>query len=191
MKLFNLLYTQYKRILECLPQVLGSQYEIIREEEYSVENIHKTVHWIDSSKSPFYGEYTLFGKILLNENRLSQVSKNGINCVFLHEVGHSRPHHLVSLCLVSLRIILVPIIIIGLLPIPAVILIIAFMLIWWIDEGFAELFAIKTLGEEKYLAARDELDDQRNLGKISRLIIRIVYPTNKWVFKYAKWRGHV
>lgn len=175
---------------------------VVKEEIYQSHGEERRVFWIDAEKWPMGGQYTPFGTILLNESRLSDFSEEVVDYVFLHEVGHGKPPTIVNIGSFAIRVPLMMIAVVGLptlflrwlvllvfnlsmnrligfsmVFLSSVLLILGpLILISWIDEGYAELFALSKIGKDAYRRCSREIRDKSEAGPIAKVFRRILYP---------------
>ncbi len=183
-----------------------------REEVYQAHGEERTVFWIDTEDWSAAGQCTPFGTILLNEDRLSEVPDSVQDYVFLHEVGHTKPPAFLSLISIVLRI---PLALIALFGVPVLIgrwlgmvlstpsfgqfttftvataitillITLPVIAIWWLDEGYAELFAVSKLGTSAYQHRHEEMSKHAEKTIVNRFIRRLLYPSPKFVVWIAE-----
>lgn len=175
--------------------------KIIDIEEYSTDGVEDTIYWYDSDSNRG-GHCTPFNTVLMNQNPLDEVSKEVTDYVFLHESGHANQHPILRLVLYAA---LFPTILMAIAsPFSAVAQTIsvfllteslrltatqgaaslivvglttsAFGLVSWIDEGYAELFALNRLGKETYLQCHQEIREHADRPIHRRIIHHVRYP---------------
>ena len=172
------------------------------EEAYQSHGEEHRVFWVDAEKWPMGGQYTPFGTILLNESALNDVSEEVVDYVFLHEVGHGKPPTILNLGSFVVRLPLIVLAIIGLPTLilrwlifvfsspaasqliefslaflfVALLILVPLVLISWIDEGHAELFAVSKIGEKTYQRCLEEIRENSDSGRIRQVLHRIFYP---------------
>ena len=175
---------------------------VTKEETYQSHGEQHRVFWIDAEKWPMSGQYTPFRTILLNEEKLNRVSDEVVDYVFLHEVGHSKPPSLVHFSSFAIRVPLMGIALLG-LPVLALrwlvfalsgsvgqffqltlafvlvslIILGPLILVSWLDEGHAEVFAVSKIGEEAYYRCHKEIRENSDSGRIARVLHRLFYPS--------------
>ncbi len=185
---------------------------VSREETYQSHNEEQKVFWIDAEDWSAAGQCTPFGTILLNEDRLSNVPDSVKDYVFLHEVGHTKTPTILSVASIILRIPLTFLAIIGVpvligrwlgfaLSVPelgqlttftvttlisVLLLTIPIVLIWWLDEGYAELFAVSKLGVATYQRRHAQMTKHTDRGVIGRTVRWLLYPNPNFVVWIAK-----
>lgn len=148
--------------------------------------------------------------IHIDEKIREQHSEAALEYVFLHEVGHDQAHPLfrgILLCLYlitgltalvsviavptafaseliqvssieSVVVLLVVYLLLGMIGI------LPFIILSWIDEGYAELFAISKIGLQQYTDVVEELTSNSSNGVLRRIRYRIQYPPKvlvRWV----------
>lgn len=174
---------------------------VSREESYEAHGEEKKVFWVNAEEWPMAGQYTPAGTILLNEDKLGEVPEEVVDYIFLHEVGHSKLPRVLGLISIALRIPLMLLAIIGLptiviqwlfvaastqsarelglvtIALIVVIFVILFpvLLIYWLDEGYAELFVISKIGAEAYKRCIKKKKEYSDGGMWSR-ILAVLYP---------------
>ena len=168
-------------------------------EKYTSRGIDEQVYWVETD-GWMSGQYTPFGTILLNKYRFRERSDDLNEYVFLHEIGHSRMPMVPSVLLGIIRILAAPFLLaVPLLPIvyipmvqaapvtqfpelgiafllSGLTLLLPYVVASWIDEGYAEYFALSTVGVEEYLRCHKELHESRECGLLKRIWIRLTYP---------------
>jgi len=203
------------QLVKCLTRAYARTIDfngVNREEAYQAHGEERTVFWIDADDWSAAGQCTPFGTILLNEDRLSEVPESVQDYVFLHEVGHTKPPALLNLMSIVLRIPLVLLAIFGtpvligrwvgvVLSTPSfghfmaftVATVIAILLItipviaiWWLDEGYAELFAVSKLGTSTYQRRHEEMSKHADRTITNRLTRWLLYPNPKYVIWIAE-----
>lgn len=166
---------------------------------YRVQGIEQTVHWIDRDDGQA-GWHAPWGAIVLNRQELQDKSDNLTDFTFLHEVGHGRmplplrlvftPLRWVTTVLLLLLPVIAPILLMGVYPfsgrdivnvavaylILSTIVVGAYVLIAWIDEGYAELFVLSEIGEAQYRDCHQEVRQRRDSGLLRRIRLRLTYP---------------
>jgi hypothetical protein len=177
----------------------------VRASEYAVGSVERPVVWIDSDRWSLAGQH-LFGTILLNESRLGKMPDEVVDYVFLHEVGHgqlSRPlRALVSLLrylLMMTAVFTLPPMV-GLLiaatvtsPLPVLdplvavytvgvaLVLVPLVTVSWLDEGYAEAYAISQVGYDEYLQITQELRRRSESSQIKRVLHTLIYPPPRLV----------
>ncbi|SFF83723.1 hypothetical protein SAMN04488063_0473 [Halopelagius inordinatus] len=185
---------------------------VSREELYQAHGEKRTVFWIDAEDWSAAGQCTPFGTILLNENRLSEAPENVRDYVFLHEVGHTKPPALLSLASIVLR---VPLVLLAGFGVPVLIgrwlgvalsfptlgqfttftavtltttllITLPVIAIWWLDEGYAELFAVSKIGAMDYQRRHEEMLEHADRNLLSCAVRWLLYPNPKFVVWLAE-----
>lgn len=178
-------------------------------EAYTAQGIEEQVYWVDTD-GWMSGQYTPLGTILLNKSRFRERSDDLNEYVFLHEIGHSRMHIVPNILLGLIRMVAAALLIslpfsplvyipivrntsVSQLPIVALAFLVTGMLIIlphvitsWLDEGYAEYFALSILGPDEYLRRRRELRDNWKSGLLKRVWISLTYPHPKLVHWVAR-----
>jgi Zn-dependent protease with chaperone function len=184
---------------------------VTEEETYQSHGEEHRVFWIDAEKWPMGGQYTPFETILLNKSTLNDVSEEVADYVFLHEVGHSKPPTIVNLGSFVVRLPLMMLAIFGLPTLilrwlifafsspptnrligfslaflfVALLILVPLILISWLDEGHAELFAVSKIGEKTYRRCLEEIRENSDGGRIRQVFRRIFYPYPSIVIRVA------
>ncbi|WP_248896085.1 hypothetical protein [Haloplanus halobius] len=175
--------------------------KILDIQEYSAEGVEDSIYWYNSDSNRG-GHCTPFNTILMNQNPLEEVSKKVTDYVFLHESGHANQHPILRVMLYAA---LFPTIIMAIaapffavaqtisvfvlteslrltaLKGAASLIVVgittsAFGLVSWIDEGYAELFALNRLGKETYLQSHQEIREHADRPIYRKIIHRVRYP---------------
>jgi len=188
---------------------------VSREETYRASGEERQVFWVDAEKWPAAGQCTLFGTIVLNEDRLGDVPDKVVDYVFLHEVGHTKPPTILNLLSILVRIPLgflaifgVPVLIgrwLGFVlsapdldqftmfsvatVIGILLILVPLVVIWWLDEGYADLFVVSKIGTHAYRHRYDKMNDHADRGLIGRFIRWLLYPDSDHVVWVANRRG--
>ena len=186
---------------------------VSREEVYRAEEEERKVFWVDTDDLSMAGQCTPFGTILLNEDRLGDVPDEVVDYVFLHEVGHTKPpaflvfgSYVIRLPLMLFAIFGIPVLffrgVAFALSVPplnqfitlsvafalVVLLILApVVIVSWLDEGYAELFALSKLGEETYLRRHNQMEEHSERGVFSRVLRGFLYPRPAQVIRFSNW----
>lgn len=197
--------------------------KFVKKIDYNYKDFKKTVYIFSDNDSGRAGHTSPFGTILLNENLFKKYSSNVRNIVFLHEVGHTKMNIffiilfyilaipiLLFLLVSGLVLILIPFVIIiiifkfgfhliyVLVPIIYSVLLCIlssalFLIISWIDEGYAELFALRVAGVKNYFSAINEIKSKRKKFSIlSRYFEFLQYPSPKivvWLYQRLKLKN--
>ena len=185
---------------------------VSREEVYQAHGEKQMVFWVDAEDWSAAGQCTPFGTILLNEYRLNEVPDSVRDYVFLHEVGHMKPPALLTLASIVLRI---PLVLLAGLGVPVLIgrwlgVVLSFptigqfttftaatlitillitlpvIAIWWLDEGYAELFVVSKIGSISYQRRHKEMTKHADRTLTSRTIRWLLYPNPKLVVWLAE-----
>lgn len=187
---------------------------VSREELYEAYGEEKKVFWVEADQWPLAGQCTPFGTILLNDSKLQDLPKEVVDYIFLHEVGHSKLSRILSLGSVVIRI---PLMFIAILGIPFFIsrwlaflvsrpqisqlatysiavlivdslILLPLIVISWLDEGYAELFAISKMGQTAYRRSLEMKREHSNRGVITR-VLSILYPPSSLIIWVANRRS--
>lgn len=182
--------------------------------QYSAGGITRTIFWFKED-SKRMGDYSPLGTVLLNEQVREDFSKDVIDYVFLHEVGHDQMGFIGRSLFWTIYLTF------GLLFIAAVIALPQTMMIaveyapslsWipvyiavilgltlavglpfaaasWIDETLAELFAISKLGIDRYGSILKEIESESKASLLHKIRQRIRYPPDFVILWIAKKRG--
>jgi len=187
---------------------------VTESEEYTVGEVSRTVFWF-CDESNRMGDYSPIGTLLLNEHAKNEFSEDVVDYVFLHEVGHDRmgfvgrtlfwvfylvfgllffsavlalPSVLDSAILnapstpmiVPYMVVAVGIIIAACLP---------FVVVSWIDETLAELFAISKIGRSQYRTIFEETRGESEDGLLYSFRHRVQYPPQSFVLWVSRKRA--
>lgn len=181
------------------------------EEIYRAQGEERKVFWVNTDNWPMAGQCTPFGTILLNEDRLTEVPDDVVDYVFLHEIGHSEAPTLLSLGGLVIR---PPLFFLALLGIPmlaiywlafaasgptleqlltfsaayalvALFLIVPLVVIWRLDEGYAELFVVSKIGADEYLRRHEQMNEHSDRGLFGRVFRWLFYPRPNHVVRVA------
>ena len=154
----------------------------------------------------------MFGGIFLNEQKLEEFSERVQDYVFLHEYGHSRLHLLIRLLSVAAQIVITVLTLLIAVSVPTLwvfgiiqfglsqelivyiigsslvlgLAIISLIIVRWLDEGYAELFAASKLGVSEYTEVRNEIYNKRSSSSIRGIIFFIRYPPTRLVVYFAR-----
>lgn len=190
--------------------------KVREKEDYTAEGIARTVYWYKDENSSRAGHCTPFNTITMNKGVLEKYSENFIDYVFLHETGHSSLDPFLKLVITPLLILSIITAFLSLLHpflwstliysitgsvtytllnffissivivFPAVLF---FTIMSFIDEGYAEYFALSRIGKENYTACHLERKQKSEAGKLRNLISRFQYPPAWLVLKFYNWRN--
>lgn len=186
--------------------------KFIKKIEYTYKNSRNTVY-LFSSKSEKGAHCTPFNTILMQDILFKKYSKLFRDYVFLHESGHIKMNYFIQ---ILFYLIAIPAVFLFFAIIPFIFLVPLFLLHFgfsiefafiafitylaiflilnliilvtnWYVEGYAELFAIKVLGEKKYLLCYKE-QKQKAKKRIffKRYFYRLIYPPKKLIV----WINH-
>lgn len=176
---------------------------------YTTHGISHRVIWIRTSK--WMAGQNMFGGIFLNAKRLEELSENVSNYVFLHEYGHSQPPFILQLLSVVAQVLLIPLALVGTIVFPIMwfvgaiqlgissslipytlsqimafaMLLLPLMLVRWLDEGHAEVFAASKTGVAAYQAAKREMRENLNPNLLRLVVYYAMYPPIRLVSKFA------
>jgi len=183
-------------------------------EEYTASGISRTVYWFHD-ESQRMGDYSPIGTVLLNEQVKEDFSKDVVDYVFLHEVGHDQigslwrtlfwvlyllfgllflsgvialPSILYSAIQYAPSTVMIPLYLVSGLGI-SVAACLPFVVVSWSDETLAELFAISKIGRDQYRAIREEAKAKSNDGILYKIKHRIQYPPESLILWIARKRG--
>jgi len=181
--------------------------------QHSAGGISRTVYWFKQD-SKRMGDYSPLGTLLLNEQAKEDFSRDVIDYLFLHEVGHDQMGfigrslfwaiYLTSgLSFIGAVIALPQTLLMAVEYAPslawlplyiAVVLVLTlvvglpFVAVSWIDETLAELFAISKIGVDKYSTIREETKSESDVSWLRRIRIRIQYPPDSVILWIAQRR---
>lgn len=182
--------------------------------EYSAGGISRTVYWFHND-SKRMGDYSPLGTLLMNEQAKEDFSKDVVDYVFLHEVGHDQIGTIGRTLFWAIYLISGLLLISGMIASPSILLeavesapsimmvpvyialafgislgaVIPFTLVCWIDETLAELFAISQIGISQYRSVLEEIKEESEAGPLRKIRIRIQYPPEALIFWVARKRG--
>lgn len=207
--------SMFKGIRSCLTRLYALKRGGITDtEEYKAGGISRTVYWFhDDTKR--MGDYSPLGTLLMNEQAKEDFSEDVVDYVFLHEVGHDQMSvfgrsifwivYLVSGILLLAAIISLPrTLFVGFRLAPSTIMIpvylaaaigvtiatgLPFVLVCWIDETLAELFAISRLGRRQSQSILEEVQEESDAGLLHNIRHRIQYPPDSLILWIARKRG--
>ena len=174
---------------------------------------HKQDVYLFSNKSIKGSHSTPFKTILIQDSLFKKYSKNVRDYVFLHELGHINVNYFLTLLYYVLVIptfyvfftiipftVLMPLLlwflkrqiylsIIAFSSFLILFFIISFFLVIlnWISEGYAEIFAIKIIGEKKYISSLQEMKKKAKKSNILKKYFYFIrYPPKTlvlWVYR--------
>lgn len=182
--------------------------------EYTAGGITRTVYWFRND-SKRMGDYTPLGTLLMNEQAKDDFSKDVVDYVFLHEVGHDQVGLMGRTLFWAIYLSSGLLLIAGMIASPSILLeavesapsivmipvytavalgvslgaIIPFTLVCWFDETLAELFAISKIGISQYRSVLEEVKEESEVGLLRKIRIRIQYPPEALIFWIARKRG--
>lgn len=185
---------------------------VSREEIYQAHDEERKVFWIDAENWSAAGQCTPFGTILLNEDRLNEVPANVRDYVFLHEVGYAKLPSILSLASIIVR---VPLVLLAAFSVPVLIgrlvtfalsipnlgqlvtfamatlttillIVIPVIAIWWLDEGYAELFTVSKIGVNAYQRRHEKMNEHSDRGIVGRFLRLLLYPNPELIVWIAK-----
>jgi hypothetical protein len=182
--------------------------------EHSAGGISRTVYWFHED-SKRMGDYSPLGTLLLNEQAKEDFSEDVVDYAFLHEVGHDQMRFIVrtlfwaiyltsGLSFIGAVISLPRTLIIAVeyspsltwLPIYIAMMLgltfavgLPFVVISWIDETLAELFAISKLGIERYESVLEEIKSESEASLMRKIRFYIRYPPDPLILWIARKRG--
>ena len=179
---------------------------------YGTQEISHPVVWVRSSNWRA-GQY-MFGGIFLNEECLEELSNEVSNYVFLHEYGHGQPPFVLRLLSILLQLVLLPMVLVRTVALPVIwfmvalqvgltlslipftlsfvialtILLVPLMIVRWLDEGYAEVFAATKLGVTTYEEAKREMRKYSNPSLPKLGAYYVLYPPIWLVSRIASKR---
>lgn len=181
--------------------------------EYTACGISRTVYWFRED-SKRMGDYSPLGTLLMNEKAKEDFSEDVVDYVFLHEVGHDQmgvvgrslfwvvylvagllffagitalPRTLLATFHFAPSTLMLP----GYLAVAIGISIasgLPFIMVCWIDETLADLFAIAKLGRPQYKAILEDMKQESETGIFRRVRHRIQYPPDSLILWIAQKR---
>ena len=186
---------------------------ISREELYQAHGNEHKVFWVEADDWPLGGQCTPMGTILLNKSKLEDAPEELVDYVFLHEVGHSKVPSILGIGSLMVRL---PLMFLAILGIPVLVvqwlifavsvsnvsqlatfsvetllivllILVPLIVVSWLDEGYAELFVVSTIGEAAYrnvLEKKDEHSDSSIVGRV----LSILYPPPSLVIRISNLR---
>lgn len=180
--------------------------------EYSCEGVSRDVFWYDKPESKHAGHATPFNTILLNRGLLKDYPNELTEYVFLHEVGHTRVPTVLRIIFLPLFVFLTLMALVAPVAAIAVIVDVAtatgsigpiflatiagsivvmlfvglFVVLSWLDEGYAEFVAISHIGIESYRRCHNVYRPDSGRGPIHRLVYRLRYPPPGLVIRVIK-----
>lgn len=190
--------------------------KVIEKEDYSAEGVSKKIYWYRDEGSSRAGHCTPFNTITMNKGSLDKYSDRYINYVFLHEAGHSSWHPVLNLVITPLLLLSIITVFLSLfhpvfwsifvfsatssisftllnliisilvVVVPAVLF---FTIMSFIEEGHAELFALRRIGTEDYIACQEERREKSEVGRIRKVISKFQYPPAWLLAEYYNWRN--
>lgn len=172
-----------------------------RRDVYTYGEFDREVVWVDSDRWGFAGQ-NLFGTIFLNEQVLQKGSNDLADYVFLHEVGHGQFHFIPRTILLLLRFVFTGIALLGVPTLlvqslvflsisPSIatagimllgtiltllLVLIPLVIVSWVDEGWAEVFAVSQIGVSQYRDCIEEMRELSDKGRFKRVLRRLIYP---------------
>ncbi|WP_049972506.1 hypothetical protein [Haladaptatus cibarius] len=181
---------------------------IKKTEKYQTKGIERIVYWVDTD-GWMAGQYTPWGTIILNKNKLRERPDDLEEFTFLHEVGHSQMHLLPRILLIplllssALGLFSLPFLLISMLSsalsaptsqqpyyamaflIVSALVVLYYVIVTWIDEGYAELFVLSKIGAVNYQECHRKAHESSHSGLLKRIRICLTYPHPKLVV----WAG--
>jgi len=175
--------------------------------EYTAGGITRTVYWFRND-SKRMGDYTPLGTLLMNEQAKDDFSKDVVDYVFLHEVGHDQMGSIGRILFWAIYLSSGLLLIAGVIASPSILMeavesapstvmipvyiavalgislgtVIPFNLVCWIDETLAELFAISQIGISQYRSVLEEIKEESEAGLLRKIRIRIQFPPEALLF---------
>jgi hypothetical protein len=186
-----------------LTRVYANQFqgEVVDEGIVSVNGVDQYVFYIESDGRTIAAQALPFLDIILNRELLDEFSEDVHDYAFFHEAGHKQwpfPRQLlffVAQVVFLFFAVTAPVILLLLLSnvpwsegIPTMIsailgsitallvVILLLMLATWLDEGRAEVHAIRRMGPEKVESLRAEVRAKREYSRFGQLRRKLVYP---------------
>ncbi len=168
------------------------------------------VYWFDSDSAAF-GQATPVGTIILNKQRMQNLSEEAAELVYRHERGHLNRlpllrglfygmvingvigiYYLLSSLGYSLLIPFgMPIEPIAMLAGVSLLLILAFVMTVRLEELAADLHALRALGEEEFLSAYDEISSESSQSLHNEVAKFLLYPSLKNVVRVHRFLNWV
>lgn len=153
------------------------------------------IYWFDSDSAVF-GQATPVGTIILNKQRISEVSDEAAELIYRHEQGHIDRLPVfrglfygmvlngafgIYFLLKSLGYSLLipfgmPVESVGLLTAVSLLMILAFVVTVRLEELAADLHALREVGEEEFLGTYDEISDESTDTLHNKIITMLLYP---------------
>lgn len=153
------------------------------------------VYWFDSD-SAAYGQVTPVGTIILNKQRIENLSDEAAELIYRHEQGHLNRlpvfkglfygmvlngalgiYYLLKSLGYSLLIPFgMPAEPVGLLAGVSLLLILVFVVTVRLEELAADLHALRELGEEEFMNAYDEISETGSDTLFNQIITALLYP---------------
>ncbi|UWG48345.1 Zn-dependent protease with chaperone function [Halanaeroarchaeum sp. HSR-CO] len=186
---------------------------VVDETVYRTHGEEHRVYWVDADRWPMGGQYTPFGTVVLNADRLDDLSTEAVDYVFLHEIGHGQRSAISTVFVYAVRTVVTLAAVLGLpllgrrwvrsvgrasssaeairsssrLSIRGLGLVAGVGFVSWLDEGAAEVFALSKLGVTSYRRRRREFIDGADVGVAFRSLRRLVYPPPRLVVAVAEY----
>ncbi|MGM0398734.1 MAG: hypothetical protein ACQEQY_07035 [Halobacteriota archaeon] len=186
---------------------------VVDETVYRTHGEAHRVYWIDADRWPMGGQYTPFGTIVLNADRLDGLATETVDYVFLHEIGHGQRSPIGTVFAYVIRTVVTLAAVLGLpvlgrrwgrsvgressiaeairsssrLTVEGLGLVAGVGIVSWLDEGSAEVFAVSKLGVQSYRRRRREFIDGAEVGFAFRSLRRLVYPPPRLVIAAAEY----
>ena len=189
---------------------------VVDESTYSTHGISRTVFWYEEDNNRM-GDHIPFGFFLMNKKASANLPEDAIDYIFLHEVGHSKSNLLwtilfwplaflglglfaggiatfsvgVYIAIQSSATVLTSVLFLGIITVVCAVAAALLPAVLWIDEGFADLYAISILGREEYLRRRELAMDEGNWesGRLRSILYRLRYPPQSLLLWVAVKRG--
>jgi len=186
---------------------------VIEQKTVDVAGISRPVCYVHDDDWLSAGQAFVFTHILINRAQLEDKSELAHDYIFLHEAGHKRWPWIGQLFFTLGQLTYVALLLILLAAFPpflfkavqqptiqqTALYILSLPLIYglvisipltitWVDEGAAEIFALSQLGRERYLDVLEE-KSKTDSGIAAKIHKRVMYPADRLVVAFARWRG--
>ncbi|MFB6200370.1 MAG: hypothetical protein ABEJ83_05790 [Candidatus Nanohaloarchaea archaeon] len=182
---------------------------VVEIEEYTVEGETRRVYWFDDDSTSMLGQCSPVNTITMNKTS-EKYSEKFRDYIFLHELGHTSMNTLFQIVFTPLLIgsmiaalfsLVYPLLwffwayvatealVYSLLLSVLAFLVVTFPMVLifsslsFIDEGYAEIYALRRIGKESYLECQEERKEKSETGKITKLSRKFRYPPTWLVIK--------
>lgn len=182
---------------------------VVEVEKYSAGGEVRRVYWFDDESTNMLGQCSPVNTITMNKTS-EKYSEKVRDYIFLHELGHASMNTLVQLIFTPILIwsiiiaffsLFYPLILFLLaysatealgyslflsiisflfVTIPMVLV---FSFFSFIDEGYAEIYALRRIGEEAYSECQEEKLEKSELSRFAKLRKKFTYPPPWLVIK--------